>query len=812
MKAEAEQAGRQESATGDSVRYASRVTTEETPRLLGPYALLVPLATGGMGAIYVAAPLEDLGSEQLCTVKTLRPGFVSDQEHQSRFIDEARVASALRHPNLCTMFDAGEASGEFFLAMELIEGITVHRLLALLRETHNKLEAPLALAISIHMLEGLDAAHRAVHPTTGALLGVVHRDVSPQNVMVDIAGQVKVIDFGLAVSALKETQTEADVVLGKMAYMAPEQARGLAVDATVDQFAAAVMLYEMIVGDRYYGDLPKRAIWGIAGSGMHRPRAWDQLPRQLAPILSRALAPDARRRYPNCRTMAAELKRAFPIATTPEVKNLLGTILRRLKPQELDIVNQARQVRAGLPPDMLKTMPESTQSCSVRLAPSLPFASFKAAELNPSMPSGEAPAVEVSARSVAQAPTMSGPESLRARQAPPRSSSSVELPSAHVNSGMLPRTRSLPGVIVPGQASVSQASGFQPSAYQASVSQASSSGMWSAASAMSSPAAPAAQAGGLSAASAPSVVLPRLSSSSASFSTDIGGFSGKNPRAPRPLIKQVKERLTKTRAVFPVLDPSVDDFVKLRNKPDPPLDEIVQRILRDTALTVSVLRAANSAFYKRGTQDSTNVREACVRMGIRQTFDTALEAVAQWQAQEQSNRARKVELNPRYTTLLTKMWRASAAASRLAAKFAAQIGKDPQELQAAALMHNAGEVLMTSLFSDMPDAADLDDNELAALLEKHHEEMGLGLAITWNVPRVFSSVIGNHHRPAAEPEPRELRVVRLAVLFCWKVALKSGYHYLPSQIDIDISEELKEFRVHPDTVSRYMGELQQLAL
>jgi len=315
----------------------------DEPRVLGPHLLLSPLATGGMGSVFLAATTatDGAGPRSLCLVKTLKTGLASVSDYRPRFIDESRVAVLLRHENLCQVFGGGEAGGEFYLAMELIEGVTFKRLLSLLQHKDKQLSTTQAAALAIAMLRGLHAAHTAMAPD-GRPLGVVHRDVSPHNVMVDIHGAIKVIDFGLATSVLKETFTESAVVLGKSAYMAPEQARGEDVTPAVDQYAAAVVLYELLTDDRFYGEMPSRTIWSVVGSGTHTPRAWQDVPAAFVPVLQRALSPRPAERYPSCGAFADALVAVEPDAVTADTLASIGAIVRRLKPDELDTIAAAR--------------------------------------------------------------------------------------------------------------------------------------------------------------------------------------------------------------------------------------------------------------------------------------------------------------------------------------------------------------------------------------------------------------------------------------------------------------------------------------
>lgn len=300
---------------------------DDLPRTFGDYTLIKPLGRGGMGQVFQARLQARglAGVDKICVVKTLRPTM--DPEYERRFVDEARLIVLLTHKNICPVFDAGCFEGEYYLAMEHIAGREV-RQLQVACETRG---TPLPIAMVIHVikeaLEALDGAHRMVHPLTKEPLRVVHRDVSPQNVMISEEGEVKLIDFGLAVSSQKLERTAPQIVMGKMAYMAPEHARGEVVDARADQFAAGVMLYELLTNSRYYGALPIDAIWRTVGSGGHVAERLFTLDDDLQQVIRRATAADREQRYQTCGDMrdaltAIELKRGA-IAGSREVRAAL---------------------------------------------------------------------------------------------------------------------------------------------------------------------------------------------------------------------------------------------------------------------------------------------------------------------------------------------------------------------------------------------------------------------------------------------------------------------------------------------------------
>jgi serine/threonine protein kinase len=283
----------------DRISAVEAAQREPLPRSFGPYLLLASMAKGGMGEVFLARSGTVVGFEKHCVVKTLRPHLTDDREYVARFIDEARVVVQLGHKNICQVFDVGMVGERYYLAMELIAGKDLRALEDVILDSGGRVDPALAIHVMSEVLEALDYAHRFVD-VKGDPLFLVHRDVSPQNVMISFEGEVKLIDFGLAASTVKLEQTSPNVVMGKLAYMAPEQVRGERVDSRTDQFAAAVMLTELCTGERYYEGKTPYEIWSIAAAGDHRPRRWGTIDVELQHILGKALSPRPDDRYPSC--------------------------------------------------------------------------------------------------------------------------------------------------------------------------------------------------------------------------------------------------------------------------------------------------------------------------------------------------------------------------------------------------------------------------------------------------------------------------------------------------------------------------------
>jgi serine/threonine-protein kinase len=224
----------------------------QLPQVFGRYLLLKRLSRGGMGEIFLAKLGEIQGFEKLVIIKKILPNLVADQEFIKRFIDEAQVAIKLNHANIAPVFEVGKVDGEYFLAIEYIEGRDLRRMITRQREERTRLPPDLALYIARELANGLAYAHRRTDES-GRSLALVHCDISPPNVMVSFEGEVKIIDFGIAKSAIRMAETNPNMGFGKFGYMAPEQlVRGGVVDRRTDVYAAGVVLYELITGERLF--------------------------------------------------------------------------------------------------------------------------------------------------------------------------------------------------------------------------------------------------------------------------------------------------------------------------------------------------------------------------------------------------------------------------------------------------------------------------------------------------------------------------------------------------------------------------------
>jgi serine/threonine-protein kinase len=271
---------------------------------VGRYRYIAMLAEGGMADVYLAVTKGQANFEKLVVIKELRAALAQDPTFVQMFLDEARLAARLNHPNVVQTYEVGSEGSRHFIAMELLEGVPYVRLTRL----RDRIPPPLAIHVRIlaDVLYGLHYAHELVD-YDGKPLSVVHRDVSPQNVMLTFAGGVKLLDFGIAKAALSVEQRPDDFK-GKLAYMAPEQALLEDVDRRADIFSVGVMLWEAVARRRLWENVPDKYERLVAGELPELLRVRPDASKRLANVCERALARDPDARYQTAAEMANDLE------------------------------------------------------------------------------------------------------------------------------------------------------------------------------------------------------------------------------------------------------------------------------------------------------------------------------------------------------------------------------------------------------------------------------------------------------------------------------------------------------------------------
>jgi tetratricopeptide (TPR) repeat protein len=274
---------------------------------LGDFQLVQSIALGGMAEVFVAKNTRPGFDKKVC-LKRVRDDLLEDEEFLRLFRDEAALAARLHHPNVVEVFDFGEEGGQLYLTMELIDGLTLAAFIVSLSKAGAQLPLAAACAIAVQLCRALFHAHTLVGDD-GKPMAVVHRDVSPQNVLLGRDGSVKLADFGIARAAERLSRTVDGMTRGKARYMAPEQARGEVVDHRADQFALGIVLWEMLTGKALFkGDdmaVQTRIADGETIDAPSSRRA--SVPASLDAIVARALAPDVAARYPDMEALEREL-------------------------------------------------------------------------------------------------------------------------------------------------------------------------------------------------------------------------------------------------------------------------------------------------------------------------------------------------------------------------------------------------------------------------------------------------------------------------------------------------------------------------
>ncbi len=297
---------------------AHHITLDPGTRL-DRYELLCVLAHGGMANVWLARVQGKMGFERLFAVKTILPTVADDPSFKSMFLDEARIASRIEHPNVVHMVDVGECSGVPYLVMDLVEGEPLQKLPRACEKLGQRIPVGVLLRILADACHGLHAAHE-LRDESGALLDVVHRDMSPQNILLSSSGVAKVIDFGVAKARDRSTnQTSAGTLKGKVSYMPREQALGQHVDRRSDIWALGAVLYYLLAGRPPYKEAEQLATLQLAMSGAPIPPLPPTLPMSLRAAVAKALAHDPAQRFQTAAEMGEALElmmRKLGVVTT----------------------------------------------------------------------------------------------------------------------------------------------------------------------------------------------------------------------------------------------------------------------------------------------------------------------------------------------------------------------------------------------------------------------------------------------------------------------------------------------------------------
>jgi hypothetical protein len=282
------------------------------PQPFGRYTLLAPLASGGMGEVFLGRLEGAQGFEKLVVIKKILPQLAQEQDFVDRFVTEAKVLVKLHHGSVAQVLDMGTIDGDYYIALEFVDGKDLRKVAARCRERGHTVPLGLTLFVMMRVLDALAYAHRKKGDDDRDL-DLVHRDVSPQNVLVSYEGEVKVIDFGLAKSSLSLGRTNPSVILGKFFYMSPEQAKHGKVDRRSDLYAAAICLYELVAGKNPFDGLPQGELMNRVANPRIEPLslAMPGAPASVDQLVMRALSPDPKDRFSTAEEMRGRVMAAM---------------------------------------------------------------------------------------------------------------------------------------------------------------------------------------------------------------------------------------------------------------------------------------------------------------------------------------------------------------------------------------------------------------------------------------------------------------------------------------------------------------------
>ncbi len=309
---------------------------------VGPYELVERIGMGGMAEVFKASQSGEEGFERLVAVKRILPNLSADPDFEKMFIDEAKIAVQLQHPNIAQIYDLGRDGDALFIAMEFVNGRDMSTIVERQADVHDRtLPLSFVVQVVIKVCEALHYAH-AAKGSFGQKLNLIHRDITPQNILVSYEGAVKVVDFGLAKAAGRLVQTQAGVVKGKLAYLSAEQARGENVDSRSDIYSLGTCFYEWLTGQRLFlrrNDAD--TVMAVQRSEVPPLRAIrPELPQALDAVVRRALQPDPRNRYQTAGEMQEELMTFAMEAGMPVRRRRLVEVLAGLYPDEVERPSQ----------------------------------------------------------------------------------------------------------------------------------------------------------------------------------------------------------------------------------------------------------------------------------------------------------------------------------------------------------------------------------------------------------------------------------------------------------------------------------------
>ncbi len=335
------------------------------PKPFGKYFLIEKLATGGMAEIYKAKTFGVDGFEKLLAIKRILPHCSSDKEFITMLIDEAKLSVLLSHTNIVQVFDLGKVGDDYFISMEFVDGINLRELMNRCKELGEPFPEDIAVYIISEVCKGLDYAH-SKRDLDGNPLNIVHRDISPQNILISFEGEAKVVDFGIAKAAMNMSHTMAGILKGKITYMSPEQALGKPVDYKTDIFSAGLMLYELLTGQKLFtGETQFEVLKKIRSTRVTENTFPDSMSPAMKKILAKALAYTSKDRFENAGDMQLELTKYLYSTYLDFSPRKLANFMRRLFANEIQNKKSKRKNDSDIDAQTRSFLLESEQQQSI---------------------------------------------------------------------------------------------------------------------------------------------------------------------------------------------------------------------------------------------------------------------------------------------------------------------------------------------------------------------------------------------------------------------------------------------------------------
>lgn len=332
----------------------------KNPVPFGKYLLLDRINVGGMAEVFKAKAFGVEGFERLVAVKRILPSIAEDNEFITMFVDEAKISVQLTHTNIAQIFDLGKVGDAYFIALEYVSGKDLRTLFDRARQRGEQIPVPMACFLTMKVCEGLDYAHNK-KDSSGRDLHLVHRDVSPQNVLLSYDGEVKLIDFGIAKAAGKAGKTQAGILKGKFGYMAPEQVHGNAVDRRSDIFSLGIVLYELLTGERLFaGDSDFATLEKVRTAEIMPPSTYNRrVPEELEQIVLKALSRDPSSRYQTAMDLHDDLQSFMYTSGNFFARKDLASYMRRLFAEEIskEAAKDEQDAKVQMPNSAMRTGP-----------------------------------------------------------------------------------------------------------------------------------------------------------------------------------------------------------------------------------------------------------------------------------------------------------------------------------------------------------------------------------------------------------------------------------------------------------------------